>query len=119
MMENNILTTTNPYHDIWFRFIMYIYNDDRYDYWCQEKEDTIRKYSRIAEGIASGKVTIGDPFLIEVFIEDVKNGFINNYDGFGEYVSFEDFSMYVIDDIEDVEKLEKYKDTHFIVWYNK
>ena len=66
----------------------------------------------------------GDVFLIDDFIEEVRNGFFTNYDGIGAFgdwngeIEVEDFFTSMINcNVEWLE--ENRKDYLFIFWYNK
>ena len=112
-----ILTDKYPYYNKWFLFVRQVHYTDLDEY-TDRGEMKLRKLARIAEYISQNKVC-GDTMLIESLIEDVKATCILDYDGFGEYVSFEDFSTTGIYSVEDIEDLEKHKNTHFAIWYNK
>lgn len=116
-MNENVLTTKNPFFNKWFCFLEHVAskNISGYD---DDGEKTLRKLSRIAEFLEKTDMT-GDAMLIEDLIEAVQDKYILDYDGTGYYVSFTDFSKTSIYSVEDIEDLKSHAETHFVIWYNK
>lgn len=105
-----ILNDKYPYENKWFRFVNWVAET--------RDENALRKLARIAE-FMEGKSVEGDPLLIETLIECVEQKAILDIDGFGEYISFENFSSEKIKSVEDIADLEAHKNDCFAVWYNK